>query len=72
MIFAYGNGMFRAGPELMTTLMTCMGPNPVVILDLYENPIQVIPEVLFEQAKQRWQEQMNAWQVEYTELSNRR
>lgn len=72
MIFAYGDGMFRAGPELLTTLMTCMGPFPVVILDLYQNPVKVVPEVLFEQAKQRWQEQMTAWHTEYTESSSRR
>lgn len=72
MLFAYGGGMFKAGPELITTLMTCMGPFPAVILDLYGNPVKVIPEVLFEQAKQRWQEQMNAWLVEYEELSNKR
>ena len=72
MLFAYGDGMFRAGPELLTTLAACMSSNPVVILDLYENPIKVIPEVLFDQAKQRWQEQMNAWLAEHEENNKKR
>jgi hypothetical protein len=70
--FAYGGGMWQAGPELLSTLMTCMGPFPVVLVDLYDTPVEVIPEVLFEQAKTRWQEQMNAWLVEHKELSRQR
>jgi hypothetical protein len=38
---------------------------PLVILDLYDNPVQVNAQELFDLAKQRWQEQMNAWLVEY-------
>ena len=37
--FAHAGGMWQAGPELLTTLKCCTGT--VVILDLYENPIQV-------------------------------
>ena len=75
MTFAYGGGMWRAGPELLTTLALYMGPRslePIVLLDLYETPVQVIPEVLYEQARSRWQEQMNAWLVEYEELHKNR
>jgi hypothetical protein len=75
MTFAYGGGMWRAGPELLTTLALYMGSKSlesIVLLDLYETPIQVIPEVLYEQARTRWQEQMNAWLVEYEELNRKR
>jgi hypothetical protein len=68
--FAHAGGMWLAGPELLTTLKCCK--DTVVILDLYENPVRVNAEELYELALQRWQEQMNAWLVEYKELNKRR
>ena len=64
MLFAYHGGMFQAGPELQTTLLTCPDAE-AVILDLYENPVKVNTKELFAQSQQRWQEQMNAWLVEH-------
>jgi len=69
--FAYAGGMWSAGPELLNTLMCCPGTESVV-LDLYGNPVKVITTELFSQAQQRWQEQMNAWYIEHTELSKKR
>jgi hypothetical protein len=71
MLFAYRGGMWRAGPELQTTLLTCPG-SEAVLLDLYENPVQVDTKELYAQSQQRWQEQMNAWLVEHDELSKKR
>jgi hypothetical protein len=71
MLFAHAGGMWRAGPALQTTLLTCPD-DTAVILDLYENPVQVDTNQLFAQSQQRWQEQMNAWLTEYTELNNKR
>jgi hypothetical protein len=34
--------------------------------------VQVDAEEFYEQVLQRWQEQLNAWLVEYTELNNNR
>ena len=68
--FAHAGGMWLAGPELLTVLKCCSGK--VVILDLYENPVQITAEELYELTVQRWQEQLNAWLVEYKELSNNR
>jgi hypothetical protein len=68
--FAYGGGMWQAGPELLTTLKCCTGT--AVILDLYENPVQVNAEEFYEQVLQRWQEQLNAWLVEYEQLNKNR
>ena len=68
--FAYAGGMWQAGPELLTTLKCCTGV--VVILDLYETPVQVNAEEFYEQVLQRWQEQLNAWLVEYEELNQNR
>lgn len=69
-IFAHAGGMWQAGPELLTTLKCCAGT--VVILDLYETPIQINAEEFYEQVLQRWQEQLNAWLVEYNELTKNR
>lgn len=71
MTFAYRGGMWRAGPELQTTLLTCPGTE-AVLLDLYENPVRVDTKELYAQSQQRWQEQMNAWHVEFEEMSKRR
>jgi hypothetical protein len=71
MLFAYRGGMFRAGPELQTTLLTCPGTT-AVILDLYENPVQVATRELLALSQQRWQEQMNAWLVEHEANNQKR
>ena len=71
MIFAHAGGMWQAGPELINTLNICTG-DAAVILDLYENPVQVNAEEFYEQVLQRWQEQLNAWLIEYEELNKRR
>jgi len=71
MLFAHAGGMWCAGPELVVLLAT-VPPGNAVILDLYENPIQVNPEQLRCLAMQRWQEQMNAWLVEHEQLNKQR
>ena len=64
MLFAHNGGMWRAGPELLVLLAT-VPPGDAVVLDLYETPVQVNPEQLRGLAMQLWQEQMNAWLVEF-------
>ena len=71
MTFAYNGGMFTAGPELQTTLLTCPD-STAVLLDLYETPVKVNTKELFAMSQQRWQEQMNAWLNEYEELNKNR
>ena len=71
MLFAHAGGMWRAGPELLVLLAT-VPPVDAVILDLYENPIQVNPEELRSLVMQHWQEQMNAWLVEHEESNKKR
>lgn len=70
--FAYAGGMWQAGPELLSTLKCCVMDKDVVILDIYENPIKVNTKELWNLAAERWQEQMNAWLVEFHELNNNR
>ena len=69
--FAHAGGMWRAGPELQNTLLTCPGTE-AVLLDLYETPVKVDTRELMTLSQQRWQEQMNAWLVEYEELNRNR
>jgi len=71
MIFAHAGGMWQAGPELQTTLLTCPDPE-AVILDLYQTPIKIQVQELYALSQQRWQEQMTAWQLEYQAIDQAR
>jgi len=71
MIFAHAGGMWQAGPELQTTLLTCPSTE-AVILDLYKTPVRVDTRELLALSQQRWQEQMNTWLVEWQDLQRQR
>ena len=71
MIFAHAGGMWQAGPELLTTLLSCPDTD-AVILDLYQTPIKINTRELFALSQQRWQEQMTAWLIEHEALSQQR
>ena len=71
MLFAYAGGMWQAGPELLTVLAVC-AEETAVLLDLYETPVRVDVRELESAMEQRWQEQMNAWLIEYEELNKQR
>ena len=43
-----------------------------VLQDIYDTPVKVDTELLYNHAMQLWQEQMNAWQSEYNEISKNR
>lgn len=72
MLFAHAGGMWRAGPELLSLLQTCDSKSNIVILDVYDNPVKVDPKELLDLTFERWQEQMNAWLVEWEELRRQR
>jgi hypothetical protein len=71
MIFSYAGGMWRAGPELQTMLLTCP-EDTAIVLDLHQNPIKVQVQELMSMSQQRWQEQMNAWLIEFENLARLR
>jgi hypothetical protein len=71
MLFAYQEGMWRAGPELITLLQSCQETD-LVLLDLYSTPVRINRQELCELAVSRWQEQMTAWLLEYQDLQNKR
>jgi len=70
--FAYRGGLWRAGPELNSTIFTCGRMGEVVLEDLYGNPVRIDTKELMEMSQERFNEQMNAWLAEYEELNNRR
>jgi hypothetical protein len=69
--FGWNGGMFKATPE-MITFLSLYGDERIVILDLYETPVEVNAKELCELMKSRLQEQMNAWLVEHDELNKNR
>jgi hypothetical protein len=71
MTFAHDGGLWHAGPDLLTVLKACPEES-AVLLDLYETPVRVVVKELELAVQQRWQEQMNAWLVEYEELNKQR
>ena len=71
LVFAHQGGMFRAGPELIV-LLNSLSQDSVIIVDLYDSPVTVNKAQLLEDTVQRWQEQLNAWQVELADLSRER
>ena len=72
MTFAYNGGMWRAGPDLHSSIFTCGRMGEVVLLDLYENPVKINTVELMKLSQERYNEQMNAWLVEYEELNKNR
>jgi len=70
--FAYRGGMWRAGPELHSMIFTCGRMGEIVLPDLYENPVRVDSKELMDMSQERWNEQMNAWLIQYDELNKTR
>ena len=71
MTFAYGSGMWCAGPELLTLLQACPTEDAVLV-DMYDTPVRVNVLELQHLTHDRWQEQLNAWLVELETLSKNR
>ena len=70
--FAHAGGMWLAGPELNCNIFTCGHIGEVVLEDLYKNPVKIDTKELMALSQERYNEQMNAWLVEYEELNKNR
>ena len=70
--FAYNGGMWEASPQLINILYCMIDTESIVIEDLYVNPVKVNTQELLDLAKSHWQEQMNAWLVEFENNSKKR
>ena len=71
LLFAHQGGMFRADANLIV-LLSSFDTEDVVIIDEFQNPIKVDRPSLLQEAKQRHQEQLNAWMVELAEQLRQR
>lgn len=71
LVFGYNGGMFKSTPE-MITFLSLYNEQRIVVLDLYENPVEVVANDLKDIMQKKWYEQMNAWLVEWNELSKNR
>jgi len=71
MLFSSQGGMWKAGPKLLTTLLSCPEES-AVILDEYNTPVKINTKELYNEVQMHWQEQMNAWLVEFEESSRQR
>ena len=71
LVFGWNGGMFKATPE-MITFLNLYGDEIIVVLDLYENPVEVNAKELGDIMKTCYQRQMAAWSTEYTELNKKR
>ena len=58
-------------PELIV-LLNSHDTGEMVILDEYNTPTKVTRLALLDEAKQRYQEQLNAWMVELAEINTKR
>ena len=72
LIFAYNGGMFKASPEFITFLKSCSTNIDIVVLDLYDNPVRINVPELSRLTWNRYQEQMDAWLLEYQTLNKNR
>ena len=72
LIFTYNGGMFRAGPELINTIMSFPNNADIVLQDLYGNPVKIDTYPVLQQSKDLWQDTMRAWLVEFEELNKNR
>lgn len=72
MLFAYRGGMWCAGPELNNMIFTCGRMGDAVLLDVYDTPVRIDTKELMAMSQERWNEQMNAWLVEWESLQGQR
>lgn len=71
MMFVHAGGMFKSTPEMISFLSLYNGQE-IVLPDLYNNPVKINSDLLRSEMQKRWQEQMNAWLVEWSELQQQR
>ena len=71
LIFAEAGGMWKASPELITTL-SLFDTDTIVLEDVYDNPVQVDRLQLLNNSKERWQEQMNGWLFDHQQSAKQR
>ena len=69
MILAHAGGLWICDQSLIAILYCYQDENDVVLLDSQDIPRRIDPKELLKLIKQRHQETMNAWMVDYAELA---
>ena len=71
LVIPFNGGMFTATIELLAFLSS-LKSDSVIVLDNYDNPIEVVPTELYEQLLFTYNSVMRDWNEEVKELSKLR
>lgn len=71
LIIAHQGGLFNITTDFIAFLYTRSNPE-MILLDIYNNPIKVNSNSLYENAMAVYKEVMDEWHKEYNELENKR
>lgn len=72
LIIADQGGLWKATPELISFLSTLTEDNFVILIDNFDNPVEVNREQLLEVLKNTYQKAMLEWYKEWKELESKR
>jgi hypothetical protein len=66
LLFTYNNGMFKATTELISFVSVWTSSRPLFLEDIHNNPIHIVDKEFFlQKCCDCYQEQMNAWHIEF-------
>jgi hypothetical protein len=72
LIIADQGGLWKATPELISFLNSAADDNFVILIDNFDNPVQVDREQLLNVLKSTYQKVMLDWHKEWKELESKR
>lgn len=72
LIIAEQGGLWKITPELITLLSSVYIPNDIILLDLYENPVQIDRPKFLQKAINTYQSVMTAYLAEWEKLKKNR
>jgi hypothetical protein len=71
LIFAEQGGLWKASPELLTFL-SASSDEIVILLDNYQNPVEVERKLLLDKTKEVYNSVMKEWSTEWKQLESKR
>jgi len=72
LIIADQGGLWKATPELISFLNSAVDDNFVILIDNFDNPVQVDRDKLLAVLKSTYQKVMLEWYKEWKELESKR
>lgn len=70
LLIAHSEGLWSITPEFLSMLRN--SPETIILLDNYNNPIEVNTKELLQQSEEIYNSIMSAWLHEFKNLSNKR